>query len=231
MNTPVNGRRYHAPRRQHAAEATRVQIIAAARKLFTRDGYQQTAMSTIAGLAGVSVDTIYTSVGKKPTLVRAVIDDVLGEGSGPIAATARGYVKQFRETAGATNKLRVYAEAMGRVQPALAPLTEALRDAGTHDPECHEAWRGLVDRRAANMRLLAADLRATGELRVDLDNDMVADLIWATNSAEYFLLLTSRGWTTQQYTHHLVDMWPRLLLRSTGSADEYRGPATAHLNG
>lgn len=64
------------------------------------------------------------------------------------------------------------------------------------------------------MRLLTADLRATNELREDLDDDDVADLIWATNSPEYFLLLTSRGWTTRRYTDHLIDLWTRLLLRS-----------------
>lgn len=34
------------------------------------------------------------------------------------------------------------------------------------------------------MRVLAAELPATGELRHDLDDD-VADLIWSMNSAEY----------------------------------------------
>ncbi len=171
-------------------------------------------MSTVADLADVSVDTIYTSVGTKPTLVRAVIDDVLGEGRGLVAATARGYVEEIRATVGAANKLAIYAQTLGRLQPVLAPLTEALRDAGALDPSCQKLWRELVDRRATNMRMLASDLRTTGELRDDLDNDTVADLIWATNSPEYFLLLTSRGWTTERYSNHLIDLWPRLLLQS-----------------
>lgn len=171
-------------------------------------------MPAIADLAGVSVDTIYTSVGRKPTVMRVVIDDVLGEGRGPIAATSRSYVEEIPATDGAAKKLTLYAQALGRLQPGLAPLSEALRDARTQDPACQQAWRGLMDRRAANMRLLAADLRVTGELREDLDDDTVADIIWATNSPEYFLLLTSRRWTTQKYTNHLVDLWSRLLLRS-----------------
>lgn len=52
------------------------------------------------------------------------------------------------------------------------------------------------------------------ELRDDLEDDSVADLIWATNSREYFMLLTSRGWTTERYSNHLIDLWPRLLLQS-----------------
>lgn len=74
------------------------------------------------------------------------------------------------------------------------------------------------------MRLLAADLRATGELREDLDDDAVADVVWATNSPEYFLLLASRGWTSRQYAEHLTDLWVRFLLRGR------QGPCARHLD-
>ena len=60
--------------------------------------------------------------------------------------------------------------------------------------------------------MLAADLRATGELRADLDDDAVGDIIWATNSHEYYLLLASRGWSPDRYAAHLEDLWMRLLL-------------------
>ncbi|MEO9197969.1 MAG: TetR/AcrR family transcriptional regulator [Antricoccus sp.] len=214
MPSPVNPRRYHAPRRQKAAQQTRSRIIAAARELFTHNGYEQTAVSAIANLAEVSVDTIYTSIGRKPALVRAVIDDVLGEGRGPVTATARGYVEQIEAAPDATTKFAEYARALGRLNPELAPLLEALHQAGLRDQECHAAWSGLVNRRAANMRLFAANLRTTGELRADLDDDTVADLVWATNSTEYYLLLTARGWSTRRYTDHLVDLWTRLLLHT-----------------
>lgn len=78
----------------------------------------------------------------------------------------------------------------------------------------------LDDRRAANMRLFAADLRATGELRADLSADDVADTVWAMASAEYYLLLVRRrGWTPQRYGEHLRDTWTRVLLTDpTGAA-------------
>ena len=65
------------------------------------------------------------------------------------------------------------------------------------------------------MRRLAADLRATGELRPDLDDDTVADIVWSTNAVEYWLLLVGeRGWTTERFVAHLTDMWTRTLLAS-----------------
>jgi hypothetical protein len=70
----------------------------------------------------------------------------------------------------------------------------------------------VMDRRAANMLLLAADLRATGDLRADLTDREVADLIWSTNSPDSWLLLRSRGWSAQRYADLLEDLWCRLLL-------------------
>jgi AcrR family transcriptional regulator len=208
----VNRRPYHSPRRAQAAAQTRAAVVAAARELFVRDGYERTSVSAIARRAGVSVDTIYASVGRKPLLVRAVVDDVLGEGRGEVPAEQRGYVEDIRAATGARAKLATYAAALGRLQPMLAPLVAALRDAGQRDEGCRQAWTRLVERRATNMQRLAADLRATGELRADLDDEAVADIIWATNSHEYYLLLAARGWTAQQYAGHLEDLWNRLLL-------------------
>jgi hypothetical protein len=68
-------------------------------------------------------------------------------------------------------------------------------------------------RRAANMRLFAADLRSNGDLRDDLSDDDVADLVWSMNSPEYYLLLTATGRTPQEYAAFVADVWMRVLLR------------------
>lgn len=211
MPPPVKTRPYDSSRRRAAADRTRRAIVIAARELFVHNGFAQTSMAELARSAGVSVDTIYASVGRKPDLLRAVIDDVLGEGRGEVPATQRLSVEEVRAAVGARAKLTAYAAALSRVQPEAAPLTAALRDAGTQDPECAQAWSTLIERRATNMRVLAAELRATGELRPDLDDETVADLLWATNSAEHYLLLASRGWSATRYAVHLADLWIRLL--------------------
>jgi hypothetical protein len=56
------------------------------------------------------------------------------------------------------------------------------------------------------MRLFAADLRNTGELRDDLDDDTVADPVWSMNAPEYFLLIRSRGWTPE-HAAMVRDVW------------------------
>jgi len=69
----------------------------------------------------------------------------------------------------------------------------------------------IADRRAANMRLLAADLARTGSLRVGIEE--AADVIWATNSPEFFLLMVrDRGWEPKRFQAWLAATWRQLLL-------------------
>ena len=52
-----------------------------------------------------------------------------------------------------------------------------------------------------------------GGLRADLSIDEAADVIWATNSSELYVLLTvERGWSPHRFERWLADTWCRLLL-------------------
>ena len=189
-------------------------MLLAARDLFTVQGYPATTVSDIAARAGVSLDTVYASVGRKPQLLLAAHDMLLAEGDDPVPAEQRAYVRAVREAPDCHTALAVYAEALGRLLPRTAPLAEALRVAGLTDEDCRSTWQRLDERRAANMRLLAADLRSKGGVRDDLDDDAVADLVWSMNSPAYYLLITSRG---HDYASWVLDVWTRTLLR-TGQA-------------
>jgi AcrR family transcriptional regulator len=215
MATSDKTRKYDATRRRAAAGRTRERVLSAAHHFFTTRGYAETSVAQIARRAPVSVDTVYTSVGRKPQLLLAVHDMALAEGQEPVPAEERDYVRAIRETPTARGKIETYAAALGRVIPTTAPLMTALREAGATEPRCREVWQSLNDRRAANMLRFAADLRATGEIRSDLSDRQVADLVWSMNSAEYFGLLASRGLTPQEYAEVLADVWCRTLLAAS----------------
>ena len=198
---------------------TRRLILETALSLFTSLGYRQTSVAEIAHQADVSVDTLYAAVGRKPELLLAVHDLVLGEmeldaEARPLVAEQRRYVIAVRAAPTAAGKLRMYADALGRLLTRVAPLSIALRDAGLTDPECRRVWESIDQRRAANMRLMARDLRETGDVRDDLSDDDVADLLWSTNSPAYFTMLAGRGWTSERYADLVADIWTRTLLRS-----------------
>lgn len=212
MQKQVKTRGYRSPQRSEQARATRLSILAAARNLLEDRGYAATTVADIARRAGVSVDTVYASVGRKPELVLAVIDMVLGGADEPLPADQRDYVRAVRNTPTARGKIEIYAAAVARLVPQTAHLQEALRKAGDSDADCAATWRRLVTRRAANMRLFAAELRTTGDLRDDLTDEEVADVVWSTNAAEYWLLLDQRGWSPARYEVLLVEVWSRTLL-------------------
>jgi AcrR family transcriptional regulator len=212
---PQVKRRYHAPQRAEQAAATRHAVLEAARALFTTRGYAATRVGQIAERAGVAVDTLYATVGRKPVLLREVFETALSGQDVPVRAEDRDYVKAIRAATSAPEMIAIYAEALGRIAPRLAPVHIAMRDAAAYDADCAALYSELSQRRARNMRLFAADLRSTGELRGDLADDEVADIVWSMASAEYYLLLVQdRGWTPQRYSDHLHDAWVRLLLTS-----------------
>lgn len=214
MTEHVKKRRYDASGRRAAAEQTRTRVLRAARELFTERGYAGTSVADIARAAGVSVDTLYASVGRKPQLLLAVHDVELAGGDAPVDAEQRDYVKAIREATTASDKIATYTHALAKLLPRTVPLLDSLRVAGQTDPACREVYRAVSERRAANMRLFAADLRSTGEVREDLDDDDVADLVWSMNGPDYYLLMRSRGRTPEQYAAVVREVWTRTLLRN-----------------
>jgi AcrR family transcriptional regulator len=188
-------------------------VLAAARELFVEKGYVATTVAQIAGRARVSVDTVYATVGRKPALLRELVETAISGTDRAVPALQRDYVTRMRAAGTAREAITIYADAITAIHKRMAPVFLALRDAATGDPECANLWTEIADRRARNMRLMAVDLRATGELRDDLSNDQIADIIWSMNSAEYWdLLVRERSWTPEQFALWLTDAWARLLL-------------------
>jgi AcrR family transcriptional regulator len=209
---PVKTRPYRSRVRAERARQTRRAVLASAQDLFRERGYASTSVADVASRAGVAVDTVYASVGRKPQLLLAVLDMVLAGAEEPVEAEERGYVHDIRAAATAEEKLSTYAAALGDLLPRTAPLLAALREAARTQPGCATVWQQVNDRRAANMLRFAEDLRSTGRVREDLDDRAVADIVWATNAVELYELLTARGWDADRFATFLADLWCRTLL-------------------
>ncbi len=215
MIETVKTRPYSSDVRARQAEQTRSAILDAARTLFIELGYRRATVQQIAECAGVNVDTIYHAVGRKPALMRELIETSLSGGPEAVAAEQRPYVVLIREAATAGEKIDIYAAAITEIHTRLAPIFLALRDAAITDETCRRLWKDIADRRARNMLDFAADLRVTGELRADLGDQQIADVIWSMNAVEYWVLLVDeRGWTPEQFEAWVRDSWRRLLLRA-----------------
>jgi AcrR family transcriptional regulator len=206
-------RPYDSTQRDASSAATRGRILAAARDSIVGSGYRKATVAEIARKAGVNVDTVYALVGRKPVILRELIEGAISGRDEAVEAEERDYVVAVRAEPDPRRKLAIYASALRSIHARLAPLVLALRDAATTEPEATAVWKMISDRRAANMRKLAQDLRDAGGLRDDLTIREAADVLWATNSPElYTLLVVERGWSPPHYERWLTDSWCRLLL-------------------
>lgn len=206
-------RAYDASSRRSAASATVRSIIAAARRSFLERGYVATTMPAIARAAGIALDTVYASVGKKPKLFRLLVEAAISGQDAPVTAEEREYVRRIRAAPHACMKLRLYAAALRDIHPRLAPLLRVLQAAAPLDAGLTGLWREISARRATNMRLMAQDLLKTGQVRSELSLARLADVIWSMGSPEFYLLLVDdRGWTLDAFERWLGDSWITLLV-------------------
>jgi AcrR family transcriptional regulator len=214
MTSDVKRRAYDVTARQSQSAATRQRIIDAARALILERGYRATTIAAIAARADVNVDSVYALVGRKPMVLRELIEQALSGTDHAVAAEDRAHIQAVRAETDPVKKLTMYARAVCATQHRMAPLFLALRDASSTEPEAQQIWQEISDRRAANMRKLAKELRDGGGLRPGLSIAQAADIVWAMNSSELFILLTiERGWSLKRYERWLADSWCRLLLR------------------
>jgi AcrR family transcriptional regulator len=213
MTDNVKRRPYNATNRQASSRETKRRIMAAARETIVERGYRGATVAQIADRAQVNADTIYALVGRKPVILREQIEQAISGTDEPVVAEERGYVRAIRAEPDPRAKLAIYAEATCSIQGRLAPLFLALRDAARTEPEADHVWLEISNRRAANMRTFATDIRDAGGLRQGLTIAEAADVLWATNSSELYVLMTvERRWSVDRYQRWLADTWQRLLL-------------------
>ena len=209
----VKSRSYDRTNRQASSMATRQRIVSSARRLMLERGYRRTSVAAIAVDVGVHVDTVYQLAGRKPQLLREVLEQAIsGEGKA-VPPEERKYVRAIRSEADAAEKLRIYAAAIRATQERLAPVVRVVREAAPSEPDVEALWSEITERRAAHMRTFVGDVSQARPLRNGLSVDRAADIVWALNSTDVYLLLTDgRGWSPDDYQQWLGDAWIRLLL-------------------
>ena len=213
METSGTRRSYDTAQRRLQSAASRQRIVDEARKLFLVEGYRTTTIADIASAAGVNPDTVYRLVGRKPMVLRELIEQALSGTDHAVAGADRSYVRAMATEPDPVVKLEIYAAAVREIHGRMAPLFVALRDASSTEPEAERVWKDIGERRAANMRKLVRDVRSAKKVRYATSTSEAADTVWVLNSAELYVMLTvERGWTPQQYERWLARSLSRLIL-------------------
>ena len=206
-------RRYDASRRQAAAQQTRQDITAAARRLFVEQGYATTTMAAIAAGAGVSHETVYAAFGPKPALFHHLIEISLSGKNMPVPAPEREPVHAIHDEPNPARKIEMFAHMVRETQERVAPLIDVLNDGARFDGDLKLLADALNERHLRHMRMFTANLAAAGGMREGLSIEAAADIIWLMNSSQFYLLcVRGRQWTPEFFEEWLADTWKRLLL-------------------
>lgn len=204
-NEPGATRAYNAQSRRSQAAENRRTVLEVARELFVANGYVNVSVSAVARAAGVSVETIYKTVGPKPALLKAVSDSSIAGDDEPVTLEQRAFVQQTIAEPDPAVKLHRYATLIADTQPRLAPVAQLVRQAALTDAGAAEVWRTMTEERLTGAARFAAHLYENDLLRQGVDADTARDLLWTYNSLElYELLVLGREWNLPAYQQFLA---------------------------
>jgi AcrR family transcriptional regulator len=203
--TDVKPRTYRSPRRQEQARQTRAAILAAARERFLERGYIATTIDEIAAAAGVSKPTVFTAVGNKVQLLKAVRDVAMAGDDDPAPVAQRPSVERARDAQTAEEALRLVAAHIVALSGRYALIDEVLRGAAaTGEPELAELWETSERQRRTGAGILLDIIRGKGPLRPGLDPHQGEDILSNYMASDVYLRLVDRlGWTTEDFQRWL----------------------------
>lgn len=199
-------RRYHSPRRQAQAAATRLAILEAAGHRFVADGYPATTMEAIAAQAAVALKTVYLAFGTKGGVLRSVWDLRLKGDEDEVAVAERPWYREVLDEPDPEQQLRLNARNGRAVKERIAPMLRVIRDAAPTDDDTAELWALIQSDFYENQRVVVASLKAKKALRPGLGVKRGTDILWALNHPDtWFLLVGQRGWTPAGYERWLAE--------------------------
>jgi AcrR family transcriptional regulator len=186
-------------------------ICAAARRLFAEKGYLATSITDIAAEAGVARPTVFTAVGPKPVILRAVVDQSLAGDDAPIPIAERAWWREAIEEPDPGRSIELHARNMCRISRSAAPVLRALEVAASIDPDAATVWKRFQRQRWAGLNEFAVAL-ATKTTELRCDEETMTATMWTLPDA-YLRLVHEAGWTTERFEAWLADLMKRLFLR------------------
>ena len=162
--TPAGTESGHAQRRSRSERV----VLDATRELLGESGFGSLTVEGVAARSGVAKTTIYRRYRSKTDLALAVLLDMVGDVSTQpyVGDTATELIALVNKT---VELMRTTV--LGRIMKGLVSEVAA-------DPELAQVYRErVVSQRLADVSVLLERGIARGELRADLDPEMVTDLL------------------------------------------------------
>ena len=196
----MSPRPYRLGARSAAVAETRARVVAAAREMFTEDGFHQVSLDAVARRADVARGTVYHQFGSKVGLLEAVVRDFEQR-------AGLEHLVQLIERAPTDQLLRVVMTTgcrywatdptlVRKVTAVAATDADAAQLLAGHDAGRLQLLTRVIERLATNQRLQTARSRKSA-----------VDTLWLlTSFAAYDELTNGRGLSTRAAATILTDL-------------------------
>jgi AcrR family transcriptional regulator len=181
-----------ATHRQRQAQATRDQILVAARASFLETGFALATIEAIARRAGVGVSTVYAVFESKRGILRALREAWHEES---------GQSEIFREAESETDpatRMEMAAHATRRQWETIAAMASIYESAAAVDSEAAAELREALAGRRRNLTPFVHGFAT--RLRTGLGVDAATAIFFALTRRELYVeLVEAHGWTPELY--------------------------------
>jgi AcrR family transcriptional regulator len=199
--------RYHSPRREDAAAATREAILGRARELFLTRGYAATTVPEIARAAQVAPQTVYASTGGKAAMFAELLEPAINDPTAAEAMTAA------RQAADPGHVLTLCATAARSGQERYWDIVYGLMRRPPDDELAQQAVANVGAKCMQALTVIAQRLGELGALRPGTSPGRAADMLWFYFGPNaWYSLVGDREWTFDQAEQWLLETARRDLL-------------------
>jgi AcrR family transcriptional regulator len=203
----VKRRSYHSAIRR--GDAPRL-ICDAAHALFTTNGYLATTIEDIAKTAGVARPTVFSAVGPKPAILKAVIDRAMAGDQAPVAVADRPWYQEAINEPNPGRAITLHARNISMIVGRVGALLRALETAAAVDADAAALWAATKRQRREGTAAIATDIASKTSLRCD-ENEL-ADVLFTLPPDAYFRLVTQSGWSAERFESWLADLLQRVCI-------------------
>ena len=175
---------------------TRRRVLAAAKDLFSRHGYDAVTVKMIADAAGVAVGSVFTTLPSKSAVLDAIVIEALHEQERRIDAAPIG-------AGDVRARLRsVFAALYDYHDDRVALLLQAISHSWVRAPEAETAVRAAIAPLYRRIERILHEAREARELDDVADLRLVADTLFAAYIANYRRAAYD-AWTAQDLAERM----------------------------
>ncbi|WEK12786.1 MAG: helix-turn-helix domain containing protein [Candidatus Microbacterium phytovorans] len=211
----VSGQEPGATGHERRRRQTEEHLLAAAGRLFLRDGYARTSLAAVAREAGVAERTVYVRFATKAALFQRVIETAIVGDVDPVPLPERGWSVAAMSAPTLAERVHAFADGVATMNERLGPLMAVNGEVEPAEPSVQESAARWREATRVFLEVFWGAAVRDGLLAKDADVAWLASVGAMLSAAESRLLAARTfGWDRDEYAVWLERTWMRLAAAS-----------------